>query len=920
MAIERSRVAARWATWVCAATLLAGCGKDKAEAPAVEQSLEQEAEPTPEAPTAEGLRGCPLWVASVRAGDAGELVIGRLADERCEGALEALAGQFDGSDYRAPILAAAAKLGPSPAGETIVRAAMKDPRLVEQAAPIAKRWGLTGAPPALAEALLSPTATDRPAILREMRAAGAEPGVDVLLKLLAMTPEAAGGLETHAAAIEALARVEWAGRPAGERAAAVEALVVALFLEDSQRRNVRQAARYALWAIGPEAAPAVVRVFQKGSAVLEAAGVPGWRIRQGPALVEVLWDLGARAASPAIVSEIGTPLDPPPADVARLPEDQRGDWKTTNSNRLLVSMLAVGALPHDEAVRPAVEVLSREAPPPDPRVFATASSALGLMGTDASRAALWALFREGGPLAELESRRATLKSEVEALPRGSAERTAKMREHDELYDRGTSLASTRANLVSSLALGLGPDGVAPFAAEVLSAPKGPLQVAARRPLPRACYAIVQQCGGDVACFAGRLREATRSVDALIAAVDAATQRLTDEKRRLRDAVKPIGERIRLQEAAIREKLEATMAVKRRIEEIDKLPRAEQAALQAERNGVVERFNTGVDEYNAMRDALDVLHRERTALLAGVDAFERAVLDTLVAIHRIEKAALMIGQLSGGAAHVAAVTGLFEAARAPRYYQLRHFLLVSLERVATARHAGDVEALLSAVRRQDDDEDSFWTMRLHALLTRLDAARARALLADGSFAVRAATPAPPLSPGQTVVGLAGSAGELVSGHAIGGMGFVGTGTGGGGLGGYGRIHGLGKIDTGGGTGMHGSLGRKRARRVGKIRIGAGRSTGFCKKGDIARVVRRRANSIRACYEQRLQVNPEIKGKVTARWTIGINGRVTSASIASSSLDDGAAQSCILRVIRRMSFTRPEGGVCIVQWPFVFNPGG
>lgn len=171
-----------------------------------------------------------------------------------------------------------------------------------------------------------------------------------------------------------------------------------------------------------------------------------------------------------------------------------------------------------------------------------------------------------------------------------------------------------------------------------------------------------------------------------------------------------------------------------------------------------------------------------------------------------------------------------------------------------------------------------------------------------------------------VAMAGAGTEFVMGHGSGGMGFKGTGTGGGGVGGYGRIHGLGKIDTGGGSGMHASLGKKRAARVGKVRVGSGRSTGFCKKGDIARVVRRRANSIRACYESRLQVKAGLKGKLTVRWTIGLNGSVTGASAASNSLGDGAVTSCILRVVRRMRFTKPEGGVCIVQWPFVFNPGG
>ena len=170
-----------------------------------------------------------------------------------------------------------------------------------------------------------------------------------------------------------------------------------------------------------------------------------------------------------------------------------------------------------------------------------------------------------------------------------------------------------------------------------------------------------------------------------------------------------------------------------------------------------------------------------------------------------------------------------------------------------------------------------------------------------------------------IAMHGAGTEFVMGHGSGGMGFKGTGTGGGGVGGVGRIHGLGKIDTGGGTSAVARLGRKRARKVGKIRIGSGRSTGFCKKSNIARTVRRRANSIRSCYERRLQVSPNLRGKVTARWTIGLNGRVSSASVTRSSLGDKAVTKCILRAIRRMSFNRPSGGVCIVQWPFVFNSG-
>ena len=180
--------------------------------------------------------------------------------------------------------------------------------------------------------------------------------------------------------------------------------------------------------------------------------------------------------------------------------------------------------------------------------------------------------------------------------------------------------------------------------------------------------------------------------------------------------------------------------------------------------------------------------------------------------------------------------------------------------------------------------------------------------------------PPGMSDKMAIAMAGAGSDFVMGHGSGGMGFKGTGTGGGGNGGFGRIHGTGKIDTGGGTGMHGRLGRKGARRVGKIRIGRGKIAGSCKKGGVARVVRRRVNSIRACYEQRLQVNPKLAGKVTARWTIAVTGRVQNAATTANTLKDGAVRGCILRVIRRMTFPKPPSGVCVVEWPFSFKPSG
>lgn len=170
-----------------------------------------------------------------------------------------------------------------------------------------------------------------------------------------------------------------------------------------------------------------------------------------------------------------------------------------------------------------------------------------------------------------------------------------------------------------------------------------------------------------------------------------------------------------------------------------------------------------------------------------------------------------------------------------------------------------------------------------------------------------------------VAMAGTGAELVVGYGAGGMGFKGTGPGGGGTGGYGRIHGLGRVDTGGGMGLRAGLGTKQMKKVGNVSLDGMTGSGFCKRAHIQQVVLRRASAIRACYEAQLQIHENLAGKVTVRWTINLEGLVEGASIVESTLGNSAVEQCVLQTIRRMRFDPPEGGVCIVQWPFVFNPG-
>lgn len=168
-----------------------------------------------------------------------------------------------------------------------------------------------------------------------------------------------------------------------------------------------------------------------------------------------------------------------------------------------------------------------------------------------------------------------------------------------------------------------------------------------------------------------------------------------------------------------------------------------------------------------------------------------------------------------------------------------------------------------------------------------------------------------------VAMSGEGGDLQIGRGAGGMGMRGLGGGGGGDG-LGRIGGLGKVDTGGGKGATGKIGRGKRKKVTvKMQRGTPKIGDFCDKNDIRRVVGAKSRAITFCFEKELQSKPALKGKIIAQWQVGLDGKVMSSSIASSTMGDKAVEGCITRVISRMRFKPPNGGICIINFPFVFS---
>jgi hypothetical protein len=83
-----------------------------------------------------------------------------------------------------------------------------------------------------------------------------------------------------------------------------------------------------------------------------------------------------------------------------------------------------------------------------------------------------------------------------------------------------------------------------------------------------------------------------------------------------------------------------------------------------------------------------------------------------------------------------------------------------------------------------------------------------------------------------------------------------------------------------------------------------------------VVAKKAARIRNCYERRLLANPKLGGKVIAQWKIQLDGSVKDAKVASSTIGDDEVGRCLVRLLETSKFKTPDGGVCVVEYPFTF----
>lgn len=104
----------------------------------------------------------------------------------------------------------------------------------------------------------------------------------------------------------------------------------------------------------------------------------------------------------------------------------------------------------------------------------------------------------------------------------------------------------------------------------------------------------------------------------------------------------------------------------------------------------------------------------------------------------------------------------------------------------------------------------------------------------------------------------------------------------------------------------------------VRFGSVSVTGSMPSEVVQRLVRRNAGRYRLCYEEGLQRNPSLQGRVTVRFVIGRDGSVQTAQSSSSDLPDYAVVQCAIAATRSIAFPQPTGGgIVVASVPIVMS---
>jgi TonB family protein len=116
---------------------------------------------------------------------------------------------------------------------------------------------------------------------------------------------------------------------------------------------------------------------------------------------------------------------------------------------------------------------------------------------------------------------------------------------------------------------------------------------------------------------------------------------------------------------------------------------------------------------------------------------------------------------------------------------------------------------------------------------------------------------------------------------------------------------------------GSVGTKETANI-QIAESALESGGGVDRDAILRVIKNNLAQVRNCYEVELNRNPSLYGEVKINWEVGAGGRVLSAKVAGSSMNNKAVENCIVSRFKAWRFPEPPPNATYeANFPYVFT---
>ncbi|QSQ16359.1 AgmX/PglI C-terminal domain-containing protein [Myxococcus landrumensis] len=88
--------------------------------------------------------------------------------------------------------------------------------------------------------------------------------------------------------------------------------------------------------------------------------------------------------------------------------------------------------------------------------------------------------------------------------------------------------------------------------------------------------------------------------------------------------------------------------------------------------------------------------------------------------------------------------------------------------------------------------------------------------------------------------------------------------------------------------------------------------------IQAAIRANRHHVTTCYEQTYQTRPFRSGKVTIKFTLDPEGKVTKSEVVKTTIHEPALESCIVERTKTWLFPKPPAHGGAVTYPFILKP--